>query len=433
MTLRFRFGTVSTACTLLSVTLLLILLSPETAFSQENWPRFRGDNGTGVSTEAGLPTTFSPGDFVWNIKLPGKGHGSPIIWGNRLYITSASETGAQDGGEKRELYCIDPASGEVLWSRDMGFNTSHKHNKNSFASSTPCTDGEQVYVAFADEQKLILAAYTMDGELSWRRILGAFTSQHGFGVSPILYHDLLILPKDMMGNSTIMAFNKRTGDTVWSIPRKQRRTSYATPMILRREGKQDQLITISGASGISGHVPETGEVIWTTEEFPKRTVASPVFAGGLIVGSCGGGGRGSDLWAVSPDGRGDVTETHIRWRRKRELPYVPTPIGYRDWLFLLNDQGVLCCVEAATGENLWSGRAFGESTTVSSSMICIDGKLYCTDEEGNVAVIDAGPEFKVLGKSTLGGRSHATPAVAGGRLFFRTFERLMCLEADKRR
>jgi outer membrane protein assembly factor BamB len=433
MTLRLRIRTVSSVRTLVSATLLAVLLPAATAVSQENWPRFRGDNGTGISDAKGIPATFSPGDFAWNIKLPGKGHGSPIVWGDRLFVTSASETGEQDGGETRELYCINPANGEILWSRDMGFNTSHKHKKNSFASSTPCTDGEQIYVAFADEQKLILAAYTMDGDLSWRRILGAFTSQHGFGVSPILYHDLLILPKDMMGNSTITAFNKQTGDTVWSIPRAQRRTSYATPIILRREGHSDQLITVSGASGISGHVPTTGEVIWTTEEFPQRTVASPIPAGGLVIASCGGGGRGSHLWAVSPDGHGDVTETHIKWRRKRELPYVPTPIAYRNWLFLLNDQGVLSCVEPETGENLWSKRAFGEPTTVSSSMICIDGKLYCTDEDGKVAVIEASPEFKVLGISTLGDRSHATPAVAGGRLFFRTFERLMCLEADEGR
>jgi outer membrane protein assembly factor BamB len=273
----------------------------------------------------------------------------------------------------------------------------------------------------------------MEGELNWQRILGAFTSQHGFGVSLMVYHDLIILPKDMMGSSSIMAFEKQTGKPVWTIPRKERKTSYATPMILQREGFPDQLITVSGASGISAHVPETGEVIWTTEEFPQRTVASPILAGGLIVASCGGGGRGSNLWAISPDGIGDVTQTHIKYERKKELPYVPTPISYGDWLFLLNDQGLLSCVEASTGKNLFTERAFEGTTTVSSSMVCIDGKLYCVDESGNVAVIEAGPEFKILGKSTLGDRSHATPAVAGGRLFFRTFERLMCLEAEEGR
>lgn len=433
MTLRLQTPSKPSPRLLVCLLLISLLLPATPGFSQQNWPRFRGDNGTGVSDQKGIPTTFSPGDFAWNIKLPGKGHGSPIVWGDQLFVTSASETGEQDGGEKRELYCINVTNGEIAWKKDMGFNTSHKHAKNSFASSTPCTDGEQVFVAFADEQKLILTAYSMEGELNWRRILGAFTSQHGFGVSLMVYHDLIILPKDMMGSSSIMAFEKQTGSPVWTIPRKERKTSYATPMILQREGFPDQLITVSGASGISAHVPETGEVIWTTEEFPQRTVASPILAGGLIVASCGGGGRGSNLWAVSPDGTGDVTETHIKYQRKKELPYVPTPISYEGWLFLLNDQGLLSCVEAATGKNLWTHKAFEGTTTVSSSMVCIDGKLYCIDESGNVAVVEAGPEFKLLGRSTLGDRSHATPAVAGGRLFFRTFERLMCLEAEEGR
>ncbi|HSG71271.1 MAG TPA: PQQ-binding-like beta-propeller repeat protein, partial [Planctomycetaceae bacterium] len=302
-----------------------------------------------------------------------------------------------------------------------------KHKKNSFASSTPTTDGHQVYVAFADEQTLTLSAYSMDGELNWRRGLGPFTSQHGLGVSPIVFDEMVILAKDMMGPSSIMAFDTKTGETIWSTLRKIRKTSYATPMILNRPGQASQLICVSGASGVSGLNPYTGETIWQTGEFPMRTVASPIYGKGLIIASDGGGGRGSSLWAVDPSGTGDVTETHIKYQRKKELPYVPTPIAYQDWLFLWTDQGIVSCVEIETGDNVWTQRV--SDTTVSGSPLCIDGKLYCADESGSVAVVDAAPEFKLHGKSTLGDGTHSTPAVAGGKIFFRTFNRLMCLDA----
>jgi len=412
---------------LLALGLVILPASHGEVKAQDNWTRFRGPNGTGISDLKGVPTKFSAEDFAWDIELPGIGHGSPIIWGDQLFVTSATQTGEQDGGEQRLLFCLNPANGKEIWSLKLGFNTSHKHVKNSFASSTPCTDGKLLFVAFADEQKLILDAYTLDGEKKWRRILGAFTSQHGFGVSPILYKNLVILPKDMMGSSSIMAFDQQTGDSVWTIPRKVRKTSYATPMILERPGKPDQLITVSGASGITGHDPLTGEELWTTAEFPKRTVASPIVAAGNIIATDGGGGKGFDLWAVSPDGTGDVTNTHIKYKRTKELPYVPTPLYVNELLFLWSDKGIVSCVDPVAGKNIWTQRV--SKTDVSSSPICIDGNIYCPDEDGNVAVVAASKEFQLLGTSSLGDPLHATPSVAGGRVFFRTFNRLICLEA----
>lgn len=412
----------------LTASLLLLALAVPSLSAQENWPRFRGENGTGVSGQTGLPVTWSPGDFEWNIALPGVGHGSPIVWGDRLYITSGSDDGSLEGGSERYLYCIDAATGEAIWSRTIGFNSTHRHKKNSFASSTPCTDGRQVYVAFADEPHLTLAAYTMDGELQWRRLLGPFTSQHGLGISPILFDGMVILAKDMMGPSEIMALDTETGQTVWSTLRHVRRTSYATPILIHTPDGATQLIAVSGASGVSGLDPYTGRPIWWTKEFPMRTVAAPVYANGLIIASCGGGGRGSDLWAVDPTGTGDVSDTHIKWELHREIPYVPTPIVNGDYLYLLTDLGVLNCVEIATGKSVWAKRV--TTTTVSSSPVMIDGKIYCPDEKGIVTVVDASPEFKSYGQSPLGDPTHATPAVAGGRLYFRTFHRLVALRAS---
>ncbi len=427
---RFRRGYSAMPSRLRNCLLALSIctLSTTAVFAQSHWTQFRGPNGTGISSEKGIPLTWSPGDFAFNIELNGRGHGSPIIWGEKLFITTSINDTEQEGGAQRFLNCLNASTGEPIWTKPFGFNSSHIHLKNSFSSSTPCTDGERVYVGFADEQRLTLSAYDFEGNLEWRRMLGPFTSQHGFGVSPIVWNGIVFLTKDMMGPSQVFAFDAKTGETKWSILRNIRRTSYATPMILELPGQEPQLICVSGASGITGHNPYTGETLWWTSEFPQRTVASPVFANGLIIASCGGGGRGSDMWAIDPTGRGDVTETHIKWKRTRELPYVPTPIVYGDHLYLWCDLGIVCCVETATGKTLWTERV--SDKTVSGSPICIDGKIYCADEDGIVAVIDAAPEFKLHGKSPLGEGTHATPAVAAGRLYFHTFHRLVCLQAE---
>ncbi len=393
--------------------------------SAENWPRFRGENGTGVSQLAGVPVTWSPADYEWNLELPGVGHSSPVIWGDKLFVTSAIDEGAV-----RYLFCLDATTGEQEWSRMFALNRSHKHEKSSWASSTPTTDGKHVFVAFADEESYTLAAYSFEGDLVWRRRLGSFTSQHGQGVSPIVYKGLVILPNDQMGPSSIVAIDAKTGRTVWSTLRDYRRTSYATPMLLERDGEPAQLICVSGATGVSSLDPMTGHTNWQTGEFPMRTVASPVYAGGLIFASCGGGGKGSLLIAVDPTLGDDAPKKdadRIRYTRERILPYVPTPVAYGDHVYLWNDNGVVSCITAKDGKNIWTQRVGGN---YSGSPICIDGKLYAISEAGTVHVVKASPEFEKLGEVELSDPSHATIAVANGRLYFRTFHRLIVLKAE---
>lgn len=391
--------------------------------SAENWPRFRGENGVGISDLQGVPTTWSEGDYEWTLDLPGVGHASPIVWGDRLFVTSAIDEGAV-----RYLYCVNAGTGKVLWSRIVGTNRSHKHSKNSWASSTPATDGERVYVAFSDDEDYRLQCYDYDGNLVWRRKLGTFESQHGQGVSPIVYKELVIIPNDQKGPSSIIAVNRKTGETVWSTLREFRKTSYATPTILRQEGKPDQLICASGAMGVTSLDPNTGRQNWITGEFPKRTVASPIVADGLVIASCGGGGIGALLIAVDPSGSGDVSKTHIKWQRDKTLPYVPTSIAYGSHIYLWTDKGVVSCVEAATGNNVWTKRVGGN---YSGSCVCIDGKIYTMSERGKAVVIAASPEFKSYGETDLGGPSHSTPVVGHGRLYLRTFHRLVCLKAEE--
>ncbi|MCH8830063.1 MAG: PQQ-binding-like beta-propeller repeat protein, partial [Planctomycetes bacterium] len=169
---------------------LAVLLAAQAA-SAENWTRFRGDNGTGISTQKGIPVTFNSGDYAWNVEIPGIGHSSPVIWNEKLFVTSAIDRGAV-----RYLHCLNAVTGAKIWSRIVGFNRSHKHSKGSWASATPTVDGERVYVAFADEENYTLAAYDFAGKLVWRRNLGSFESQHGQGVSPFIFADLVIIAND---------------------------------------------------------------------------------------------------------------------------------------------------------------------------------------------------------------------------------------------
>jgi outer membrane protein assembly factor BamB len=415
-----RFSTVRRL--LLAATLACPLVAGRPATAQ-NWTRYRGDNGSGISSQQGIPVTWSPADYKWKITLPGEGHSSPVIWKNKLFITSAIDRGAV-----RYLFCIDTETGKTLWTRETGLNRSPKHNKSSWASATPTVDAERVYAAFGDKESNYLAAYTHDGELVWRKNLGAFDSQHGQGVSPVLFENLIIFPNDQDGPSSIVALDKRTGRTVWSTLRSIRRASYATPMIYREKGKRPQLICASGAMGLTSLDPYTGHMNWATGEFPLRTVASPVEADGLLIQSCGGGGIGKLLIAVDPHGSGDVSSSHVKYRREKVLPYVPTPIAYKGHVYLWNDNGVVSCIVARTGRNVWTRRVGGG---YSGSPVCIDGKLYVMSEKGDVVVLAASPEFKLLGKTSLEDGSHATPAVSHGRLYLRTFHHLICLEAGK--
>lgn len=400
------------------VALVLGLLSAAPV-QAENWPRFRGPDGLGVSEDATIPATWTDKEVAWSVELPGVGHSSPVIWGEHVFVTSAT-----DEGKSRTLYCLDAGSGKIRWSKTEKFATNKLHAKNSFASSSPATDGERVYVPFADDEHYALLAYDYEGQPVWKASLGPFKSQHGLGVSPIVFEDLVILPNDQDGPSSVVAFDRRNGKQVWKTERDAREASYATPIIVELPGSKPQLICVSGATGMTSLDPWTGELNWKTAPLPQRTVASPAFAGGLVFVTCGQGGKGTRLIGVDPTGRGDVEETHIKVRKDKGLPYVPTIIGYGDWIFFWNDNGVVSCVDARTQEQLWEKRVGGN---YSGSPIIVAGKLYCINESGEVVVLAAGPQFEQLGVTPLGDASHSTPAAANGRLYLRTFHKLTCV------
>lgn len=387
-----------------------------------SWPRFRGENGSGTAEGQGIPAEWSPGDFAWNIELPGEGHGAPVIWEDRIFVTSA-----EDEGAVRWLFCIDAKTGQTLWSKSAGYNRSHRHVKGGWASSTPATDGQRVYVLFADREHHALAAYTFDGELVWRRSLGAFESQHGQGASPVVFEDLVIVPNDQDGCSSIVAYDSATGRTEWSALRNIDVTSYATPILFEDNSGSTQFVCSSQANGVSGLDPRSGRTLWTTGPLPARTVSSPVLADGLVFQTCGGGGQGKGLVAVDPTTSAKDDVVPPAYSQDKEIPYVPTPVAHDGHVYLIGDRGVARCIEASTGKNIWTKRLGGN---YSGSPVCIDGKIFIISEEGEVVVLPASPEFVQPVRIPLGDPSHSTPAVADGRLVLRTFHRLFCLDAS---
>ena len=406
--------------------ILPLFLLSAAILQAENWPQFRGPNGAGISAQKGLPVTWGAKDYTWKVKLPGIGHSSPVVWGDTVLVTSAAQA-----GEKRALQAFVAATGKLLWTKHLGGVTHPKHALNSYASATPCTDGQFVFVAWGDNDEYFVVAHDLKtGMEKWRAQLPPSLSKHGHGTatSPILFEDSVILLNEHdTGPGYIVALNKNTGKQQWLLKRKIEIMTYATPIIIDVNGAP-QLINSCLDDGLMAIDPRKGKVLWSTPgQFDLRTVATPVHWNGFVYGSCGGGGKGKLMLAVKVGGKGNVSETHIAWQRKRSLPYVPSPIIYKDHIYMWLDNGIVVCANPKTGEEIWDERV-GRGD-FSSSPVCIDGKIYCSSRTGEFTVVDASPEFKIRGRSLLGEQTHATPAVSNGRMFIRGFEHLFCLEA----
>lgn len=399
---------------------VVLLASLQTTFAQDNWPRFRGPNGVGVSDLKGLPTQWTEKDYEWKIELPGVGHSSPVIWKEALFLCTSSTDG------ERTLRCYDALTGRQRWAESIKLGTNALHKKNSYASATPAVDEERVYVTFGDDEHHVLGAYSHEGKKVWSYDLGAIDTQHGQGMSPIIHAELVILCSDQRGPSSIVALNRKTGVEVWRTVREFREASYSTPLIYTAAGHDPVLLCEAGVNGHSALDLQTGEPLWASGPVEFRTCSSIVQAGKLVIGTCGQGGRGKILWATDPWGE-ENKAGKVAYTRTKALPYVPTPVYANGRLFLWNDDGTVVCMNAETGEDIWAERV-GKNYT--GSPIVVDGKIYCISEDGMVAVMDASDTYKFHGFSPLGDDSYATPSVANGRLYLRGFRTLACLKAQ---
>jgi outer membrane protein assembly factor BamB len=391
--------------------------------SAANWPRFRGPNGTGVSTDKDVPVHWTDKDgMLWKTAIPGVGNSSPITWGNLVFLQSSSAD-----GKERLLICLDLADGKILWSRSAPGSKSRMHPKNTLASSTPATDGARVYALFWDGTEQTLNAYDLQGNALWSHSLGKFTGQHGAGASPVVFRDKVFFANDLDGTSTLIALDAATGKDAWQAKRRPFRACYSTPFLLEEPGRGPELI-LSSTAGITSYNPENGvpnwDYPWTFTGMALRTVGSPLSHDGLIIANGGDGGGARHTIAIRRPRPGTAETPSLVWEKMKAFPYVPTMLVWGDNLYYVNDLGLASCVEAKTGKELWTERL---GTAVTASPILIDGKIYCPDEDGTVHVFAAGSTFKMLAKNSVGEPVMATPAVAENRLLIRGKNHLFCI------
>jgi outer membrane protein assembly factor BamB len=398
----------------------------------ENWPGFRGPTRQGISHEKDVPLKWSATENIaWKTPIRGEGWSSPIVFGDRVFVTAAT-----DGGASFHLLCLDRLSGAVLWDKEvLRQKPGHKSGLNSYASATPVTDGRRVYVLAFDGT---LAAVSFEGTVTWSYRDFEYYSEHGLGVSPILYEDLLIVPFDHSSSgpdtklgwqkpwdrAVILALDKNTGDVRWKGRRGSSRIAHVSPQILSENGTE-QLVSSAG-DAIQGFDLKTGARIWTVSSPGEGVVPSVVIGDGLIFTASGFGA--SAIRTVRTGGAGDVTATHIAWESADDVPKIPSMLYVKPWLFLVTEGGVAKCLKATTGEVLWRNRLGGRH---SASPIWAEGRIYFLSEKGKTTVVRAGPEFEVLAENELNEKCGASPAVSQGRIFIRSENKIYCIGTDR--
>lgn len=382
------------------------------------WPRFRGPNGAGLSDARGLPITWAPAQQNWRVKLPGVGHSSPVVWGRKVFLTCSDQrTG------RRSVVCLDVADGRVLWRRDFADKRHRQHRDNCFASASPALDAHGVYVTWATPGRVTLLALDHAGRDRWRRDLGPLVSMHGNGTSPIVFDGLVVLGNDQKGKAFLLAVEAATGRTRWQVERRSGLTPASTPCIHRPPNGPARILFTTTAHGITAIDPATGKTAWEVPKvFRDRCVGSPISAGHLAVASYGYGITGDLLVAARGPADGRPGKGEVLWQIKKSVPLVPTPVAVGKDLFLWRDNGEVTCVELATGKVIWRQRVKGQFY---GSPVCVAGRLYCISRKGEVVVLAAARQFKLLGRTPLGETSFATPAVADGVMYLRTYKHLI--------
>ncbi len=393
------------------------------AAKAENWTGWRGPRGDGTSLERNVPVTWSgTTNVVWKVPLPGKGHASPVVWEDRIFVVTAIKETNQ-----RLLLCLDRTSGRTLWQRVVLTTPFERlHRLNSHASSTPATDGSHVYVSFLDRDTMFVAAYDVKGTKVWERRPGVFASMHGYCSSPVLWKNLVIVNGDHDGPAYIVSLDRATGRTVWKTPRPNRTRSYCAPIIRTISGRNQLLL--AGSKCVASFDPDTGKRHWIIDGPTEQYVASLVYNGELLFLTCGFPER--YMQGIDPTGTGNVTKTHVRWQRTRDCSYVPSPIAFGPYFLVVSDRGVASCLQAKTGELVWRERLGGGH---SASLISANGLVYFLADKGVMTVVRPGPTFTAVARNELGERAFASPAVSNGRIYLRGEKHLYCIGQGKSR
>lgn len=415
--------------------ILISLFLFTATLSAGNWPSWRGPSGDGISPEKNVPTKWSATENIaWKQPIAGDGHSSPIVWGDRIFLTTSLTE-----KNERHLLCLNRRDGKTLWSSAVVSSPPETiHRLNSRASGTPATDGKLVYVTFMRAEgekvtapnvssvrlitpgKIIVAAYEFDGKQKWKTTVGDFVSAHGFNTCPVLFEDLVIINGDHDGEAYIVALDRKTGKERWRTMRENKTRSYVTP-IIREIGGRTQMI-LSGSLSVASYDPRNGKRHWIVDGPTEQFVASMVYNGEFVFVT--GGYPERHIMAIKPDGSGNVTDTHIAWRTTRGAAYVPSPITAGPYMLLVADSGIASCFDAKSGKRHWQERLRGGHYP---SPVSANGLVYFVSSQGETTLVRPGETFDVVRKNALGEPVSASPAISQGQLFIRTHEHLYCI------
>jgi len=434
---------------------LIVALCLGTALHAADWPQWRGPSADGVSSDRNLPVTWSATENVaWKVPLAGLGVSTPIVAGDRVFVTSQSGAVVRSGGnyprlvqgrdaaaageralgasrtasdaDSRTFFIVEAFSrtdGRRLWEHRIEAQGPLQpvHDKHNLASPSPVTDGQLVYAWFGTGQ---IVALDMAGKLVWQRHLGKeiapFDIQWGHSSSPMLYGELLILLCDHTPASYLLAVDKRTGRDRWKADRGKGRMSYSTPLVI--EPKTGAELIVNSSEGLDAYDPTTGASLWNYRETNRFPIPMPFYRDGVLYASRGY--RSGPYMAIRPGGRGDISKTHIIWKIETGAPYISSLVHYDGLLYMANDVGVISAVDASNGQRVWQQRLDG---VYSASPVAADGKVYFVSETGETLVIKAGRSPELLARNAIGARSVASPAIAGGQVFLRTDDQLFCI------
>ena len=437
------------SCSFLFILLIHITSSPVSSkITGDNWPQWRGKMHTGAAEKANPPIRFGEHqNLKWKTEIPGKGHATPVVWGNSIIVVTAvatdeiapQATSGTDGGSRMapvqtdkihefKVLLIDRNDGSIIWEKTVAREWPHEstHDLGSWASNSPCTDGEKIYAYFGSR-----GLYCLDfaGNVLWQRNFGQMQKHMSFGEgsSPYLYNDKIFVLRDHEGESFLYALNKNTGETVWQKPRDEG-TSWSTPLVAEVNG-QPQVIT-TATNQIRAYDFHTGNIIWTSTGLTRNVIPNPVYANGILYAMSGF--RGSAMQAIDlSKAKGDITGTDaILWTYDQETPYTPQPLVMNGRLYFLRvNNGFLSCIDAKTGEPFYTKQNLRDISTLYSSPTGTTGRLYIAADK-TVMVIREGNEFEVLESNQLDDNFHASPVIVGNDLILRGFKSLYCFSEE---
>ena len=402
----------------LNIFLLLLIADTISVTQAQNWPCWRGPNGDGTSSEINLPVKWdSVTNVVWKITVPGTGYSSPIVWNDKIFLTTAFPA-----TQEKVLLCYNTVNGNLLWKKTVLKTTfEQKHDNNSFASGTPSTDGTRVYVSFLDGKDIVVGAYDFSGKQVWLQRPGTFLSPHGYSCSPVLFEDKVIINGDSQGDSFVAALSRTDGHIIWKVSHERPAHSFSTPIFRKMAGKMQMIFC--GNKEIASYNPGDGSRYWFVNGPSEDFCSSPVYneKSGLVLVSSAWPVR--NLVAIKPDGQGDVTNSHVVWQSRKGAYYVPSPVCTDDYLFTTMTTGEVNCIEVATGNILWV-KNLGMQY---SSPVLANGLVYMPNDDGVITVIKPGPRFEYVAKNSIGERMNASPAISRGKIYIRGYQHLYCI------